>query len=104
MTDLTDTSFNNLTLAEAERLAMLAEECAEVVQVIGKILRHGYDAHHPADPRTSNRALLANELMDVDAVVSAMKQSELRGYATRDPSGVRWQKKVRFAHHQGDDE
>ena len=39
--------FNKLTPAEAERLAMLAEECGEVVQIVGKILRHGYDSQHP---------------------------------------------------------
>jgi hypothetical protein len=38
-------SFNQLTDAEAERLALLAEECGEVVQVIGKILRHGYESY-----------------------------------------------------------
>jgi hypothetical protein len=30
------THFNGLTPAQAERLAMLAEEAAEVIQVIGK--------------------------------------------------------------------
>lgn len=41
--------FNGLTPAEAERLAMLSEECGEVIQIIGKILRHGYDSYHPDD-------------------------------------------------------
>ena len=36
-----DDHFNNLTPGEAERLAILAEECGEVIQIIGKILRHG---------------------------------------------------------------
>ena len=35
------TPFNGLTPAEAERLALLMEECGEVVQIIGKVLRHG---------------------------------------------------------------
>jgi len=50
-----------LSLAEYERLALLAEECGEVIQVIGKILRHGYDSHHPDGTKT-NRNLLATEL------------------------------------------
>ncbi len=33
------THFNELTPAEAERLAYLAEECGEAIQIIGKILR-----------------------------------------------------------------
>ena len=35
-------NFNQLTPAETERLAILAEECGEVIQAVGKILRHGY--------------------------------------------------------------
>ena len=33
--------FNGLTPAEDERLAMLAEECAEVIKIVSKIQRHG---------------------------------------------------------------
>jgi len=64
--------FNRLTPAEAERLAMLAEECGEVIQVIGKILRHGYDSYHPADPSTTNRQLLGRELTDLLAVAASL--------------------------------
>ncbi len=64
--------FNQLTPDEAERLAMLAEECAEVIQIIGKVLRHGYDSHHPSDPAVSNRLLLTRELVDLESVVRAM--------------------------------
>jgi NTP pyrophosphatase (non-canonical NTP hydrolase) len=39
--------FNGLTSAEAERLAILAEECGEVIQAVGKILRHGYQSYNP---------------------------------------------------------
>ena len=34
--------FNKLTPAQAERLAILIEECGEVIQAATKILRHGY--------------------------------------------------------------
>ena len=34
--------FNELSPAEVERLAILAEEMGEAIQVIGKVLRHGY--------------------------------------------------------------
>lgn len=53
--------FNLLTAAEAERLALLAEECAEVIQAIGKVLRHGYESTHP-DGGPTNRHLLETEL------------------------------------------
>lgn len=67
--------FNNLTPAQAERFAILAEECAEVIQVIGKILRHGLDSWHP-DCRISNRAMLEKELGDVRAAEWLVMQSE----------------------------
>ena len=68
--------FNKLTPAEAERLAMLAEECGEVIQVIGKILRHGYESSHPVTPNTSNRDLLEKELGDVDAIMSLLSDAD----------------------------
>lgn len=55
------TQFNQLTPAEHERLAILAEECAEVIQVVGKILRHGYESRHPGGG-PNNRELLEEEL------------------------------------------
>ncbi len=65
--------FNKLTPAEVERLALLAEECGEVIQVIGKILRHGYESYHP-EGNTSNRELLALEVSDVMAALVLMQE------------------------------
>jgi len=56
--------FNQLTPAEAERIALLMEECGEVIQACGKILRHGFDSCHP-DGGDDNRRLLEIELGDV---------------------------------------
>lgn len=91
--------FNKLTPAEAERLAMLAEECGEVIQIVGKILRHGYDSYHPADPNTTNRDLLAKELRDVNAVLQAMSRFELKDYSVQDWIDV-WERKLQYTHHQ----
>jgi hypothetical protein len=56
-------NYNNLTPGETERLALIAEECAEVAQVIGKILRHGYESSNPFDPeRVTNRQNLEVEV------------------------------------------
>lgn len=70
-----NTHFNNLTPAEAERLALLMEECGEVIQIIGKILRHGYESCHPND-RNTNRCLLIKELGDLNAAQSLLFQNE----------------------------
>lgn len=58
--------FNQLSEAEQERLAILAEECGEVIQAVGKILRHGYESTSPfvANPPT-NRQTLEHEIGDV---------------------------------------
>jgi len=91
--------FNKLTPAQAERLAMLAEECGEVMQVIGKILRHGYDSYHP-DTGEGNRALLVKEMTDLMAVHAAMIASGDTRYPTQEEAGAAWKKKLRYAHHQ----
>lgn len=39
--------YNELTPEEHERLSLLMEECGEVVQIIGKIFRHGYERYPP---------------------------------------------------------
>lgn len=62
----------NLTNAELERLAMLSEEAGEITQIIGKILRHGYESFHPARPQETNRALLTREVCDLRAIYSLM--------------------------------
>lgn len=81
--------FNNLTPAEAERLAYLSEECAEVIQIIGKILRHGYESRDPTkavptfddnrggqtgyrNTSPTNRATLERELGDVQRAVAML--------------------------------
>lgn len=65
---------NNLTPAEIERLAVLAEELGESIQVIGKILRHGYASVRPEDPKQrDNREQLHIELGDVLAAIQLMR-------------------------------
>jgi hypothetical protein len=62
------------SLAQAERLAYLMEEMAEAQQIIGKILRHGYDNHHPDSP-TPNKDLLQLELGHVLTAMDLMASS-----------------------------
>lgn len=93
--------FNGLTPAEAERLAMLAEEAAKVVQVVGKILRHGYASYHPDNPSLTNRVLLMNELADFNAVQLLMEGSG-DVFRTGDEIENAMTRKLTYTHHQGD--
>lgn len=63
---------DKLTPAQVERLALVAEELAEAIQIIGKILRHGLDDHHPDRPEATNRQLLERELGDAAAAITMM--------------------------------
>jgi NTP pyrophosphatase (non-canonical NTP hydrolase) len=70
---------NQLSCAEIERLALLAEEMGEALHAIGKILRHGYesvDPTIPADKQISNRMMLERELGDVRAAIIMLCLSE----------------------------
>lgn len=62
-----------LSDAERERLALLLEECGEVQQIIGKILRHGYESNNPLIPNhPTNRQLLELEMGHVRAAYFMM--------------------------------
>jgi NTP pyrophosphatase (non-canonical NTP hydrolase) len=63
----------DLDQSEIERLAILAEECAEVQQIVSKILRHGYARYNPVNENiTTNRELLEKELGDLKCAVMLM--------------------------------
>ena len=95
-------NFNGLTPAETERLAILVEECGEVVQIGMKVLRHGYQNYHPEDPeKQSNRMLLADEL---GHVIYAMKEmisnKDISGMGI-DLSGKKKSETItKYLHHQ----
>jgi NTP pyrophosphatase (non-canonical NTP hydrolase) len=63
--------FNGLTEEEHEALSLLMEECGEVVQAIGKIMRHGLDSDHPGTLIT-NRDALAKEVSDVQCSIKIL--------------------------------
>ena len=70
-------TINKLSESELERLALLSEELGEVQQIIGKILRHGYDTNNPLVPNSkTNRELLEMEIGDVILIVSLMTDED----------------------------
>lgn len=64
---------SNLTQSQIERLALLAEECGEVVQAVSKILRFGLDSTHN---QRSNRTRLETELGDLQVAIDLLAQSQ----------------------------
>jgi NTP pyrophosphatase (non-canonical NTP hydrolase) len=94
--------FNSLTPAEAERLAILAEECGEIVQIVMKALRHGLDFHHP-DSGETNRAAICRELGDLDAICRRMSDlGEIDPALIQEASERKTVKLRQWTHHQPD--
>ena len=96
--------FNGLTPAEAERLAILAEECGEVMQAIGKVLRHGYEDYSPYDvTHTTNRVKLENECGDLAGILHIMAvRGDVRPAAVEAMREAKIAKLPRWTHHQPD--
>jgi hypothetical protein len=62
---MTTKHFNALTEGQVERLAILAEECAEVTQAVMKILRHGLHSNNNGQLPETNRQALQREVGDL---------------------------------------
>ena len=98
---------NGLTPGQVERLVMLAEEAGEIVQAVGKVLRHGYESSHPHDPDSvTNRESLMREIRDFTAVASRMGRTgdlpikDEDGFHSFDAAKT-WMRKLPYTHHQG---
>lgn len=95
--------FNQLTPAEAERLALLLEELGEAQQAIGKILRHGYDSSNPVSGDTAtNRQMLEKELGDVrHAMIRLCDAGDLNKSSIHDRAEIKAVSVQPWLHHQG---
>lgn len=99
--------FNKLTEAQAERLALLSEECGEVVQAIAKILRHGMDSVNPLlavpddENPVTNQMSLEKELGHVICAMQKLRhagdlsESEIDRHADEKAGKIK-----RWLHHQ----
>ena len=93
--------FNELTPAQAERLALLLEELGEAQQAIGKVLRHGYESSHP-DGGPTNRESLQRECGDVrHAMIRLCEAGDLDKTAIHERADVKALSVEQYLHHQG---
>ena len=95
--------FNGLSPAEAERLALLAEELGEATQAIGKILRHGYESKNPYQMSgPTNREALERECGDVyHAICRLIGAGDIDGNGMSQRADDKSKSVVRYLHHQG---
>jgi NTP pyrophosphatase (non-canonical NTP hydrolase) len=93
-------AFNELTPAEAERLALLLEELGEAQQAIGKVLRHGYESTHP-DGGPTNREMLEDELGHVYFAAALLCESgDLEATGIFRSQSVKEEDVKQYLHHQ----
>lgn len=100
-------SFNRLTPDEDERLALLLEECGEVIQIVGKIQRHGYASYDPTkiapedENPVTNRLMLEKELGDVLHAIDRMRFSRDVNYnRILEHAEAKVLKVEQYLHHQ----
>ncbi|WP_161556764.1 hypothetical protein [Paraburkholderia hospita] len=94
--------FNRLNEAEHERLALLAEELAEAIHAIGKILRHGYESRNPLMPKgPTNRDWLEQEVAHVLVAARLMFDAgDIRRVACAEHEQDKQESLHRYMHHQ----
>jgi NTP pyrophosphatase (non-canonical NTP hydrolase) len=99
---MSDQHFNKLTAGQTERLALLAEEAGEVVQIVGKILRHGLNSCHPKNASQDNADLLAIEIGDFQHAVELLAQAgDVSVQAIQEARNDKAESVARYLHHQG---
>ena len=96
-------NYPSLSHAQIERLAFLSEECGEVVQAIGKILRHGYDSYNPTVmDGPCNKEALEDELGHIQTAIRMLEQSGDINARQITKSAIRKIGTVeKWLHHQG---
>lgn len=61
---------NPVSESESDVLDLIQEESAEIIQIISKVRRFGWDSFHPSDAeRVTTRARLESELGDILALI-----------------------------------
>lgn len=91
-----------MTPAQIERIALIAEEAAEVVHMCMKILRHGPDSYHPDDQaQIPNTHLLSRELGEMQwAIRQSVKAGDILVKEIEVGDALAAANKPRYLHYQ----
>ncbi len=93
--------FNALIESEQERLAVLIEECGEVVQAACKILRHGYESRNPKIANSeTNREALEREMGDLLGTIDMLLGVDVEKEVVETHRVLRTHKMHLYLHHQ----
>lgn len=100
MIDETSKLYNKLTPEQHEAISMLLEEAGEIVQMCGKILRHGLYSHHPDKPNEPNYDMLSRECGDLTGVISKCLELGILSNATLTLAAAQKMRKAApYLHH-----
>ncbi len=95
--------FNQLTPAQSERFALLAEGMGAAIQTIGKILLHGYEHEPSQEYDSTNREFLEHHLGNVKHAIDLLCNSnDINGDRIQEQSDRQARTIKVFLHHQGD--
>lgn len=94
-------------MAELERISILGEECGEIVQAIGKVMRHGWTATMDMGPELemqfNNRSDLEREIGNLYAAVDMMAEAGDLDMAKISDASIEHREKLRdFTYYQKD--
>jgi hypothetical protein len=94
---------NKLTAAEAERLALLAKEMGDVIQLVGNIFLNGYEHESCAESDSTNRDFLEHHLGNVEHVIERLCNSKDIDADDLHAQSERYARTIgTFLNHQGD--
>lgn len=87
----------NVTEAELERLTILQEECAEVIQAVSKIIRFGWNSYHG---EITNRAQLTLETGDLVSILNLMFKHDIDANLVADRAELKPKLRNRYIAHK----
>lgn len=96
--------FNELSPRQAELFDLMQEECAEAIQAIAKVKRHGLESYNPDDTEAgSNKEQMERELGQVLACIELLdKNGIISAAALKKHKDAKLKNVLEYLHHYKD--